>query len=704
MPMRTIFATWCVLGLLAAGALAAEWKAADQPALAAELRAAKALTVEDVCTPVSATRIGTEFWVPAPDHKSYDYLQTYYPTYGGPSAVLIASLGTGEYKTVEVSRRFGFGGASSAVAPNGKLYLFGGGPPWRELSIYDPATKELAVAPLSMPHEMRGENGVLLLGPDGKLYAIASDATGAAAACQIDPDTGKVTYYGALGPKHANDCWVTSAAADDRYLYFASGMVPWYLVAYDRETGKSEVLLTTETSGGRITVTQQKHGAVAHVTKLLGAKGDAYDFWLYRGKAILQTLPSLPPPWPETPGDSSVADPPPKPTISRAKARPDAEGNAEIWYRPATHRPMAARPGQSPEMYGWKPMRFKVPLYPVDIYRLSELPDGRLLGTPGAYHGNFLFDPATGKSVWPGECRLEQYSTAVVHGKIYMSGYPGAWLLVYDPAQPWTCGLAEVGGRTIDDPDPDSNPRRLLAMMDYGGLYNATVAAVADNEKIFCGGHWERNGSGGAVVSFDPLTHLVHVCGGASEPFATQSVAFMTTAQKGRFIVISTLAVADIVGGKPMPEQGKFFVMEPDGGAILRELVPVPGAPCPGPIVGVGGPRVLGWTVNPQSPGSSSILYGVDVAAGTVAFRKTLPFRLPIQLGADPRWPFDFRMGPDGYVWTVLDGTIVRINPDDATVVPVGKALAGPMAFAGHDLYLGGTPVLRRIRGVVGKP
>jgi hypothetical protein len=68
---------------------------------------------------------------------------------------------------------------------------------------------------------------------------------------------------------------------------------------------------------------------------------------------------------------------------------PNIDGWAEIWVRTAEAKaaaPADAPSDAAPEQLGWRRFRFQVPLYPHSIYRLTELADGRLFGTAGAWN------------------------------------------------------------------------------------------------------------------------------------------------------------------------------------------------------------------------------------------------------------------------------------------------------------------------------
>jgi len=692
---------WCGR---AAGAEA--WQAKPQPDLEKSLAAAKALKAEDVCTPVKSVRMDDIEWAPNPDGRTWDILQVYFPSYGGPNTIAIIDLGSNQVKTLTTERGLNFHLAPAVVAPTGKLYIsILGSRLHQDMCIYDPATNEISLKALEMPKDLFGETHPMCLGTDGKIYCGGAHTSKAASACQIDPETNRITDYGALGPSHApNGCWGYSVAADDRYVYIASGKIPWYLVAYDRQTKESKVLVTTERVGGQLSVQQGRYGCSASASKVVGTDGQTIRYWLYKGEAIPKKDPKEKPPWPEPENPQPHVKMPPKPEVSRARGVPDVDGNAEIWVRTPEAKAAAPKeppPDAKPEDLGWQVFKFQVPTYPLGIYRVVELPDGRIFGTAGAYEGNFIYDPATGKSQHLGKTHLSHYATAMLDGKIYMSGYPTSPLYVYDPSQPWTAGTEIEPGKTLADTDKRSNPRQLqyLGHKDLAGTHKMYAAATGADGRVYFGGRWVRDGSAGGLAWWDPKAGKA---GGFWEPFSNYQIGFMTTASGGELIVISTHAVSDSLLNKPKPAQGRLFVLDTATQKIVREIDPVENARGAGLVAGVGGDRVIGWTEDPKN-GKASILYGVDVRTGEVAFRKALPCPLPVSIGSNQQEAFDFRLGPDGRVWTYMAGTLVRINPADGVIQPVGKFHPGRIAFAGRDIYLSGSSALRRVKGVVPK-
>ncbi len=692
-------ALWAASAVLTRPAATAAEQPPDSAAdLASRLQAAPTLQTEDLCEPVRSVRMGLTLWAPNPDGKTWDIVQIYFPQYGGPNTVVVIDLGSGEVKQIQTERGWNFHLCPTVTVPDGRLFISILDQRLRQrICIYDPAANELKLDAVKMPDELLGETHPLVMGTDGKLYAIGQHPSRAAAAAAIDPKTLEVTFYAPIGPSHEpNACWGYSGAADDRFIYVASGKVPWYLVAFDRRTGKSHTLIETETVGGYVSVGQRHDGCTAHASGILGTDGARVDYWLYQGRAIpVRDRNTQPPPWPKRDEPAKRTE---RPEINTGLAVPDTEGWAEIWVRTAEAKaavPEGTPPDSPPERLGWRRFRFQVPLYPHRIYRLLELPDGRLLGTAGAYEGNFVYDPQTGRDEHPGKIHLSHYATTICGGRVYMSGYPTSPLYVYDPTRPWTAGKF-VGNRVIGDEEEAANPRMIMRLgsKELAGTHKMYAAVTGADGKVYFGGRWVRDGACGGLAWYDPATGEA---AGLWQALSNYQVTHLATADNGRVVVISTRRVDDPVLGKPKPAQGALFFFDTARGELTGKFEPVAGAKGTGPIVDAGGGRVLGWTVDPEDE-KAGFLYAVDVKAPALVFKRRIPFPLPVAIGSNQQEPWDFRLGPDAMVWTFVDNVLVRIDPDDGEIHPVGRpAQPGCIAFARGRVYLGGTTALRRV-------
>jgi hypothetical protein len=365
-----------------------------------------------------------------------------------------------------------------------------------------------------------------------------------------------------------------------------------------------------------------------------------------------------------------------------------------------------------------KQMDLKIPTYPATVYQIAALPDGRICGSAGNYLGLFLYDPKTGQHQHLGKLPVSVPIMAWQAGRLYMTGYPRAVTLAYDPASPW--------GK--------DNPVKVGSLGNEGsGIHEAYCLEAAADGRVYVGGGWFRNGEGGGLGWWDPKEKKA---GGTSEGLGNYRVTHLTTTGEGRYVVLSTKAVRDQAANVPAPAQARIFVYD----TVERKMRPgfetLPGAIHSGAIAGVSGTRVLAFTLDPEGPADKpwqergSVLYAFDALTGKIAWQKKIPFPIGFTVNEnfDGTVGFDFKLGPDGQVWTYTGGkmvavnpekpwglsceeaSLVRVNPEDGAITVVGKVgTVGRMAFLGKDLYLtGGSKYhtsggehVRRIRSVV---
>jgi outer membrane protein assembly factor BamB len=690
------------------------WRAVDQPELEQALKDAPLLQTESLGEPARGVNVWERWMVPNPDGKTWDVLQLYFKEYRGPTWLYAFDLGTGEVKRHRLPDDYQFYLSGRALGMDGKYYI--ATPYYRtwsmHLFVYDPATNTVEARGEIVPG-LGGEVRPLALGPDGRIYGTGT--RGNRVGLYIyDPKLRKVVKdFGPVGPSHPNGAWSRyTMGVDDTHAYIASGMIPaWYLVAVNLETGEEKVLLESPTERV-MDIVESFPGAWAIVPQ----EGSAprKEYWLYHGQAIPKTGDT--PPWKpkESPWDKAAKS---KPQVYYGQIDPDAQGNATLWYRlpedaaKARSRAKASRDAAqaSPEELGWKAIRASnVDTYAHRLNPLSLLADGRLYGTGDDYVGSFLFDPKTDKTTYLGpRAGLAPYTATVCGGKLYLSGYSGGHLFVYDPQRDFTLGKGGPPSQPApDQADPRSNPR-FLGDFDWTtrvGLMHSS--ALGADGRVYFGGFGLRHYTGGGFGWYDPTTRTMD---GFWKPLSGYAAYYVAAAMEGRQIVISTSRAADELNGNRAPPEAKLFVYDVAAGKIVREIVPVGKARSTGLVVEAAPGRLLGLTTE-REQAKTSILYGVDLATGDVAFRKTLPW----PVSTDPYWPHwvdpsykyeSLTRGPDGFAWTYLKDVLVRIDPRDAKVHVVGKiAPVGHPTFVGRDVYLSGPESLRRIRNLAPAP
>ena len=497
---------------------------------------------------------------------------------------------------------------------------------------------------------------------------------------------------------------------DDTHAYIASGMVPaWYLVAVNLKTGEQKVLL--ESPAERVMdIIERFPGAYARIPQ--GSGTPDKEYWLYHGEAILKVNDT--PPWPgqASPWEKAV----PKPEVYFDQIDPDEDGKAVLWYRSredAKAEKLKASDGADrtakPEQRGWKSITLRnVDTYPHRIDPLSVLPDDRLYGTGDDYVGTFIFDPKTDQTTYCGpRTGLAPYTAIVCGGKLYLSGYSGGHLFVFDPARDWTLGKGgPPGDAAPDQADLRSNPRYLgdFDKTTRVGLMHSS--ALGADGKVYFGGFGLRHYTGGGFGWYDPKTRKMD---GFWEALSGHAVQWIAAALNGRLIVISTIRAADELNNNQAPEQAKLFVYDVSTQKIVRGIVPVTEGRTTGLIAEVAPGRLLGLTSDPEHR-DRSILYGVDVTAGEILFTKAVPSPVSVDASwphwVDPSYEYHaFVLGPEGFVWTYLKDVLVRNDPKDAAVHVLGRIdPVGWPTFVGRDLYLSGSEELRRIRNVAPAP
>jgi len=665
-----------------------KWKPIEQPDLAAQLEAAPELKFVDVAPAPQRCWMGRRpYLVPNPDGRSWDMVYPYYNKYRGVQEVILHDFGsgrtsrqllsTGQRDSVLTREPIGFHMQPSYYA-DGKLVfeMYGA----VKFVIYDPAVDRFTAGVKPFGDEVI--NGRCALGGDGIIYGMGwpKDKSGFVA-YSFDPKTLEAKRFDTFGPanKHRRELYRRVQLSGD-WIYAAVGAQPWHLVAFNFETGEGRLLATTEQIIGdykTIGFNPVEDGLKGYIRSAASIRGvDEFDreefpFWLHDGNLFPRT--GDVPPWSDEPAKEvrpprfkwqresqhwprGFEPPSPPPMIEGNSADPDAEGRCRMRYQPG---------GQEE----WKTLEYQVQMYP-GIVRLLREVNGQVLFATDEGYGQHAFYDLKSKKLRRIGGTLSPYSIGFCRSRLYVSGYPGSQLIEYDFDLPL--------GLRHEKP----NPKRLGAPPSDTHIPLGGTVAGADGRVYNCGTTAGRRRIGGGMGWFDTNTRQL---GGIA--IDGHRMFWMTAVDDGRYVVLSSKS----------PEQGKLFVWDTESHEFRHRLDPPGGATRPGPIVEALKGLVIGHTVD---AGEQPILYGFHPAAGKILWTRPVPSPPITAFSQVRRQAYSFRRGPNGYVWAFFGDTLVRIDPRNTTVKPVGKTKPAQLAFAAGKIYIAGGPALRRVEGV----
>jgi hypothetical protein len=664
------------------------WKSVKQPNLVGQLEEAPLLKLENVAPPPERCWVGHRpYLVPNPDGKSWDMLFPYYNTYGGEQEVVIHDFGTGRTQKQLLSSRKGelvltkeridFHMQPSYYA-DGKLIFEMYGPVL--FVIYDPA--EDAFVHGVKPFGDDVVNGRCVLGEDGMIYGVGwpRDKSGFVAH-RFNPKTYEAECFEVFGPpnEHRRELYREVVMHGD-WIYAAIGAQPWHLVAFNFTTGEGRVLAATEAIIGdpnTIGMSRVQGGLSGHVRNAASIAGiddvdrEEFKFWLHDGKIYRRT--DDVPPWSDRPAErvqgprfdwdrefqvwpQDFVLPSPAPFIPLDSGAPDASGQVDLPFRLGGHEK-------------FKKLKYQVKLYPGDVKLLTEVNDHVLFATNSGYGQHVFYDLRANQIKRIGGT-VSPYSLGFLRDRLYVSGYPGSQIVEYDFTR--QMGLKQENPKRLGHPASDTH-------IPLGG----TVGGA--DGRVYNGGTTAgRRRIGGGLGWYDTSNGEL---GGL--PLEGHRIFWMTSAADDRYIVLSSKC----------ENQGQLFVWDTRTHSFRHQVDPPQGASRPGPVVEALPGLVMGHTV---SAGDTPLLYGFDPTSGEILWAKSVPCPPVTAFSLVRRQACSFRRGPEGFIWSFFDNTLVRIDPRNAHVTAVGRLPGGSrpaqLAFAQGKMFLAGGSHLRQIK------
>ncbi len=703
------------------GTKPADWQPAPQPDLETALKAAPALTVTDLVVhldqdiPDERKKLAgpTRVWMQNPYYAlnadgSWDVILVYQNGYLGHKNAVIHDYGTGTTTVQELrsdqgddplqTERYSFH-LRQRFQTNGRLF-FNAGSGKAMVVVYEPALNRYTQIHDPFGGEVR--QGRYALGDDGHLYGVGWTKDASGFVCfKMDTKTDRFTRIADLPCANTNrrEIYMDCSMSGD-WIYAAAGAKPWQLVGFNVKTGEGRVLAetgpitgdhnTVRLSGLPGGVTGSITGA-ARVADLPDADAQTINFWLRDGKLLRRerdTAPWMDQPYvrPRPPFRWFRADPgtrfqqfpkQPPPELDQDSLRPDAAGQVSVRYR----RNAGAE---------WEQFDADVQRYPGICRFLMEIDDHRLLAKDESYGQAVVYNLDTG-SVYRNDdiTRVSTYSLNMFRGKPYLSGYPSSrvWELDVSRISPDGKELPAAAGQT-------PVAREVGVVAKHSGVHMTFATDGGSDGRIYTSGTTVgRRRNGGGMGWVDPVSGET---GGLWEPFSAYRTFWSCAALDGRYIIWSAKPTEDALKPDYTPEAGRLLIWDVEKQDFAAQIDSPGGGVC-GPVVEVFPGYVIGHA-------SSKVLYGLDVTKGEILWTKPVPVAPVTAFSQRRRHRHEFRLGPNGRIWTFLGDVLATIDPRDATVTPIGRvpdqAGAAQLAFAKGDVYLAGGSHLLRIADV----
>lgn len=669
---------------------AEEWAPGKQEDLASALDQAPILSLADVApAPRRVSHGHNPYLVPNPDGLSWDMVNPYRKKYLDQGQVVVHDFGSSETRTFT----FGTPGGENLITPHRtdfhmKTSFFLAGKLVFPLNlkdrgllllVYDPLLNDFThkIIPFGDP---KFELFSIADGPDGKLYGMGQDSgRDGFIPFRFDPATGETKIFPktAGGQKNPFPYYRDSALSGD-WLYTKYGNAPWNLVAYNFRSGAFRHLATTKAVKGDHTTIRLNRcvGGVSCVIKegdriegIDSFDGDEFPCWLVDGRIVPRvndlapwsgkpTERTRPPPYQNRfrefqrwPDGITFASAPPE--IEKGRCGPiDADGNVALPYRLNPDAP-------------WRHLRYKVKLYPGIVRRLAEVNDRVLFATDEGYGEHLLYDLEDRRLKRHLVQHVSPYAVGVFDNAVVVSGYPNFKTVVYDLKKlPSLESPAELGYFGSDT-----------------GTHSpiAGLARGADGTIYMAGTTYGRRRDGGGLAWFNRRT-------GAKGSVTTgpHRIFWLTSADDGRYVVLSSKS----------DEGSRLFCWDTRTKAF-RYDIPAPGGGHAGPIEEVWPGLVLG-----HASGNEGLLYGLEAKTGKILWTRPVPRNPVTSFSQVRRHAYSFRRGPNGFVWATFEHCLVRIDPRDARVHPVGKIDPAQIAFARDSVFMAGGSHLRRIKNL----
>ncbi len=477
---------------------------------------------------------------------------------------------------------------------------------------FDPATREFtftADTPSRMGMGMREDASGMIwvaLYPDSHLV-------------RFDPATQELVDFGSLNTENWPQYPSRLAVDEAGWVYLGIGNTRAQIVAFDPETGATHRLIPDD---------ERPEGAAGVVYPT----GDGQVYATARDWGNYTVLAGELTPWEE-------ATPVPAPARvgsqeSVFRGFPDGSRLMEL---DVPERRMVIRDADGTE----REVHFSYESDGSHVLSLQEGPDGAIYGSTGHPLRVYRFDPRTGELSDNGLLDHNGHWNAVTvqAGKLYAAMYGNGILFEYDVTRHWA-----------DRDENDPNPREL--MRSHPDICRPhALTAHPDGRHVIMGGTPGYGFTGGGLLIYDTEQHTGEVIP-HTELVPNQSTNCLIALPDGNLLGGTTIMPG--TGGEQLATEAQLYIFDwEDRSIVWRETI-LPGRARIMDLVEGPDRLVHGFAVD-------STYFVFDPAERAVVHQEALRESYGQLAGAQA--PRVMIMGPDGFIYTVFTGAIVRIDP-----------------------------------------
>lgn len=564
---------------------------------------------------------------------------------------------------------------------DGKLYLGMNG---NDLAVYDPSTDTLTDLGECFAGSKPGMVYQIATSPDGVLALGGGTGTNVST---YDPKNRKFTDYGKVGGEGTSAGYVYNLSIDEGFIYCAvRGTGPWELLAINRATKARAVLATCSASGFM--------DARCNFSEVTSATKEKTYYILENGKA-------------------EVIQPEQRKERIKDWRRPGFTGKPpEILvddsptYRGESSVIVHIQSPDSPET--WRQAKLAVGLSSEGLLEIAALPDGRIAGVCRGYTPMVIADPRGDRHELVPLSDLSAYTVAAAGDRVFVGGYPGAKLAVYDTRKPQTSTISVPGKPGIPFDSKEANPHTVFSFMGTaGGAHVLFCMTPATDGRIYMIARRHRYFYGFSLVWCDAKTLETGVINDEGA-FDHLQIGWMSPMDGGSKLLIATRVQYNKQIPGTAAEEGALFVFDVKTRKIVAKHTPLPKVASLLGVVQTGPEEVVGVG---QLESGSSVLYRFNLRTGKTELTRTYRAMICGRAWSDMAVPArsnGFVLGPDGKVWAGVtnedqDSLVFRIDPRDLACHPIGKLWRNEWSrilIDGGSFYTSGGASVQRVKGV----